>query len=90
MKNRPDGKDVSDTRRVVERWGNAVDALANLKRQISSAECELSNAANDLGKFLAPDDAVDGEIFNIWYGSKILCVQKIGQHDYKISWRKSQ
>lgn len=79
-----------DTLSEVRRWVDAVDHLASIKSQLNSAECEVTNATNELGRFITPKDAKVGEVFNIWIGDGLLQVTKTradGNGDYTVSWR---
>lgn len=75
------------TRSLVQRWINAKNNKLRLDREISSAMCEVSNAANELGKWLVPEPSCD-EPFNIWFGSGILQAKRTGDTQYAISWSK--
>jgi hypothetical protein len=78
------------TYQKIKRWADAEATLIRHKKQVSASEVELTNANNDLGKFLMPDDAKDGEVFSIWYGDSLITVQKDGgpRLDYKITVRQ--
>lgn len=54
------------TTEALERWLNAQKEVESLKRSLSSAECNLSNIQNALGKVLVPKNAGNGESFHIW------------------------
>lgn len=77
-----------ETEEKVSRWITAEKNLEECKRMVSSAECEVANATNDLGKFLTPEDAIKGEYFNIWYGNGLIAIVKDDHHKFKITWRK--
>lgn len=74
---------------LVRSWKHAQDRLARAKQEVNSAECELSNATNALGKWLMPTDAKDGETFAIWYVDSLVQVEKVknGMHDFRLSLR---
>ena len=76
-----------ETAEKVKRWMAAGKRLANAQREKNLAETELSNAMNDLGKFLIPAPSEENEAFNIWFGSGIIQARKIGT-SYSIVWRK--
>lgn len=78
---------TKETAVKVKRWIAASKRLANAQREKNSAETELSNARNELGKFLIPEPAKDDEAFNIWFGSGIIQATKIGG-SYSVCWRK--
>jgi len=78
----------SETRKLLERWMRAINSEEDLQSRLTSAQCELTNSTNTLGKFLCPDDATDGEVFNIWYTDGLLQVTRKHIHDYDVSWRK--
>lgn len=74
---------------LIKRWDIARKNLEKLKAQITSAECELANSQNALGKWMVPDapDAME-EQFNIWITNGLLSARKVGQNDYVVKWRK--
>lgn len=74
---------------LIKRWDVARKNLERLRGQIASAECELANSQNELGKWMVPDvpDAME-EQFNIWISNGLLSAKKIGQNDYQVKWRK--
>jgi SLT domain-containing protein len=76
---------------LLDRWERARTNLERINRKRNAADCELSNATNALGKWMVPDvpDAME-EQFNIWVGNGLLSAKKVGQHDYKVEWRKKQ
>ncbi len=77
------------TRGLVQRWINAKTNLKRIDREQSSAQCELSNAVNELGKWLVPNDLKQGtEPFNIWFGSGIIQANRTEANNYEIKWRK--
>lgn len=75
------------TRELIDRWIRAKNNVKRFKDELSRAECEESNASNELGKWLVPEDFKEGEQFNIWFGSGIIQAFK-SHNSYKISWRK--
>lgn len=81
---------TTETAQKVRRWINAQKNFNRAEQEKSRAATELSNAQNELGKFLVPDPSEKGEVFNIWFGSGI--IQAVRQSDsmgsYTISWRK--
>lgn len=84
---------TNDTIQKVRRWSRAVRQLERAKSEVYSAECEAANAANDLGKFLVPEDH-DSSEFNIWLGDGILSARRntapgASMFDYIIKWRKA-
>ena len=72
----------------ITRWESAERRLKEVQRELTSAECELSNSVNALGKVLCPENCKIGEEFSIWTDSKLVTVKKIGNSDYEVSWRK--
>lgn len=66
MKILPEGE------RLIDRWQSAKKGLEYAKQCLSKAECELSNATNDLSKFLLPSDAKTGEKYCVWFGDSLI------------------
>ena len=60
----------------IERWQRAIERLRSAKDQVNRAECELTNATNDLGRWLMPDDARIGEPIGVWYGDALITATK--------------
>jgi len=81
---------TTSTQECVTGWIRAKRRVVDVKHQLSVAECELMNATNDLGRWLVPKDAKEGEQFHIWYGNGILAaqLQKGCSNDYAVCWRK--
>lgn len=75
------------TNDLVMRWCRANAQLNRLKREINSAECELSNASTELGNWLVPEGQNE-ESFNIWFGSGIIQSTRYPNGNYEIKWRK--
>lgn len=81
-----------ETQKLIDRWESARRSVADSRRRLARAEVELDNAANALGKFLAPSNAEMSEIFCVWVGGRILSIAAngpscIGLADYRIEWR---
>lgn len=67
------GNEVTkDVESHIKRWKLATDEIANLKRKLSRAETELSNAEIALSKCLRPTDAQANEKFHVWYGDSLI------------------
>ncbi len=49
-----DSRPVSDGRNEIDRYLRAEQDLDNANRSLNSAQCEIANAANSLGKWLCP------------------------------------
>lgn len=62
-------RDVEDH---IKRWKAATKQVADLKRQLSKAECELKNSETALAKCLLPSDANANEKFCVWYGDSLV------------------
>lgn len=77
---------------LVNRWTAADTRVVQLNSQLHSAECERDNAVISLGKWLTPEDAKPGEVFNVWIESRLLCVQvsPTGRNNFQLSWRKRE
>lgn len=56
----------------ITRWKFTTEEVADLKRRLNKAQCELANAESDLAKWLLPDDAKANETFCIWYGDSLV------------------
>ena len=56
----------------IQRWYRAAEQLVELDRQKNKACCEMSNAEQDLGKWLTPEDAKPGETFCVWFGDSLI------------------
>lgn len=82
-----DNNVTSKTRELVDRWIRAKNAVKRIKAELNSSECEEANAANDLGKWLVPENQNETP-FNIWFGSGIIQAIRSQNGEYKISWRK--
>lgn len=54
------------TDQLVARWRAAKDRLEAAKRDLNAAEVGLTNATNELAKWLTPEDAKPGERFSVW------------------------
>ena len=83
---------------LVKRWLGARETLERLRGQVSAAECDLRDAANQLGAWLTPSgDVKIGETFCVWYGDSLISVRVVSppSHDrfpggkYELSERKS-
>lgn len=77
------------TKEVFEKYLRATKYVNESAATLRSAETALANARIELGKWLTPDDAKEGETFNMWYGDGILSVKVIRfRSEFEISWRK--
>lgn len=72
----------------IQRWQVAQERLERAKREVTSAECELSNSEIALGKILCPKDAMIDEEFSVWTENRLITVKIVGTNSYKVSWRK--
>lgn len=81
---------------LVKRWVQAQQRVERSRNELNSAECELSNATNALGKHLVPKSGKQGEQFGIWVsgecigipGDRIIQIVLKGISDYELAWRK--
>ncbi len=71
----------------IQRWLDAIETYKRADRAKSSADCEVSNAANDLAKWLLPEDARVGEVFCVWSGDSLIQVEH-RQNDDTVTIRK--
>lgn len=78
-----------DRASLIIRWQNAADRVKNAKSELNSAECELDNARNVLGKSLCPKDSQVGERFHIWLDNNMIEVEVVSWagNEYKVRWR---
>lgn len=75
--------------KLVETFERAESAVSQTDRQLSQYKCDLANATNELGKMAVPADTKEGEVFNVWVGSRLLCIKRLAsQNSYEIYWRK--
>ncbi len=72
----------------IERHTQAIVNLRRAESNVVSAETELANATNDLGKWMMPNDALVGETIGVWKGDTISLVTKLVDNGYKIVDRK--
>ena len=82
---------VRDGKDRVKRYTNAVESLRRAKSEVYSVECELTNATNELGRWLAPKDMAVDERIGVWADGYFFQCEKIaigGLGDYKITMRK--
>lgn len=63
---------TKDGEAKIKRWKFATEHIADLKRRLNMAECELHNSKEELAKWLLPDDAKASETFCVWYGDSLL------------------
>lgn len=52
--------------KIIERFQRARQRVDQLRSETNSADVELTNATDELGKWLVPSDAKPGEKFAIW------------------------
>jgi hypothetical protein len=79
---------TAKTNELVKDWIYASERLRRAKAEVNSAECELMNKANELGRWLCPTDAKQNEPFNIWFGDGVLSASYVGMSNYSVLWRK--
>lgn len=77
-----EGKDL------IDRWRSALEEQRRAESRLNSAQCEVSNATNALGKWLVPGDAVMQEKFCIWYGDSLIEAAKKDQNSFSVNVRK--
>ncbi len=59
----------------VKRWKSAQLRIKDIKSQLNSAECELSNAAKSLKNWLVPMDYKEGEKFAVAYEREFIQIE---------------
>ena len=67
-----DGDLTKDGERLVQAWVRAQEEVENCKRRLYSAQTDLANSQNALGKWLLPDDAKPGEKIAVWHGDNLI------------------
>lgn len=73
---------------AIGRWVCALENLEDTRRRVNHAQCEKNNAESDMVKFLIPEDAQEGETFNIWYLDGLISVTAHKLKDPEVKWRK--
>lgn len=80
-----------DTTILVNEWKTSLQAVADAEAAVNRAETRLKIAEIALGKRLVPDDATEGERFNIWIDDKMIQVtlthRRGDSREYLIRWR---
>lgn len=77
----------SKTENLLQRWESTVKSAARYRQEMNALERASANAANELGKWLCPRDAKDGEVFGIWVAGRILEITKVDLHTYNLRFR---
>lgn len=78
---------------LVEAWMTACRYRDRLAKQLEEAEKAEEVCRNQLGCWIAPDDASNGESFQIWVGDALLRVWVSRTTDgptYNIEWRNGK
>lgn len=78
---------TNEGKQLIDRWRNSQKRLDDARQAVIRAECDLSNSRNELGKWLTPEDALNGEQFCVWYGDSLITATK-DQTNYKVDIRK--
>lgn len=76
----------------VAEYLGSLDDVKYREREKIRADGRLYDAQQKLGKWLAPEDARDGEVFCVWYGDSLIsvkCRYVIGTINYDVSIRTS-
>lgn len=72
----------------IKRWKVATKQVADLKKQLKKAECELLYSETALAKCLLPDDANTDEKFCVWYGDSLITARHSnGNHSVELRTR---
>jgi hypothetical protein len=75
------------TRTLVDCWIGSKKRCESAKRELSSAETELANVTNELGRWLVPEEHTGPEPFNIWFGSGVLSASyRKDRMEYIVTW----
>lgn len=73
----------------LDRWERARKRVEDLKRELSSAECEFSNARISLGEWMVPKEPENDDTeFNIWLGDGLLSAKRDKSGYHEVKWRK--
>lgn len=66
----------SDGQRLIRNWMAAASNVECAKQAVNRTECALTNATNELARWLLPDDAKVGEKISVWFGDSLVQVEK--------------
>ena len=75
---------------AIQRWANSTERVDAAGREARSADTQLCNETDALGRLLSPSDSKKGDVFSIWHGSQLLQVtveDLSGNGTYKIEYR---
>lgn len=70
-----DNELTSEGTRLVKDWLGAKERLEKLKREVTRAECDLSNTQTALAKWMLPQDAKPGEKIAVWHHDSLIQVE---------------
>lgn len=77
--------DVTDKRRhFIKQWLLMQHRVDAAKKEVTRAECDLSNAETALAKWLAPSDMEPGEKIGVWYGDSLFQVKSVEEKSYAV------
>ena len=89
MTNTSDSSVTREGQLLIERWDIAQAALIAAQREVNRITTEALNSTNELGKWLCPSDARDGETFCVWDRKRLLVVTfDASRQDYSVRVRK--
>lgn len=75
--------------KAIARWARAGQALERATRDLRSAECEMSNSTEELGKWMVPKEPTHtDEQFNVWVGDGLLGCKRLENGNHEVKWRK--
>lgn len=86
-------KATMNTLQLLRAWSGAQKRLERARNDLNSAETDLLNATNSLGKWMVPPDSKSGEEFHLWVADGILCASQLltpngdKRNDYRVGWR---
>ena len=66
----------------IKNWASSVNHVGRLKRELSNAETNLFNEINELGKWLTPIDAKEGDCPLLYFPRRTLLANRSQE-----SWR---
>lgn len=77
------------SKNLAREWDRIREHLKRLRFQVRTAEVELSNATNALGKHINPGDQAVDEVFSLWVrfefeDERLLSSIKDGAHNYRV------
>lgn len=79
---------TAKTWEAVKRWDDQRKRVEQLKGQLEAAKVELADYERQVGIWLCPDNAKEGEAFSIWVSNGLLNVVYHAECDPDVFWRQ--